>query len=201
MYEQSAGWNAYYRDDDPVYRRRQLDERCMLEPDDGANRFRLWLYEARYVDPAQPGRSVDRFLFQCVNFVQLYNSARIFRRGAAKEVRASLAMMGFEEAGKYGEAGERALYWELRNAVSRYFKTCESSGYRRGVFGLVGAGEGRLEHVCRDAWPMSLGLSRRAGLTGEMALWNRAVRDSHSLLDAGAAGRFDALERRMNDRR
>lgn len=197
MYEQSAGWNAYYREEDPARRHRQLEEMCMLEPDDGANRFRLWLYEARYTDPARPGRMVDRFLFQCVNFVSLYNSARIFRRSAAKEVRGNLVRMGFDEVRSYGEAGEKALYWELRNAVARYFKTCESASYGRSLFGIVGAGGGRADRVCRDAWQMSLGLSRSTGLVEEMALWNRAVRDSHSMLDGAAAQRFDALAQQM----
>ena len=201
MFEQGARWHAYYRDDDPAYRRRMLDELCMLEPDDGANAFRLWLYKARYEDAARPGQPVDRFLFQCVNFVQLYGTARIFRRSAAKEVRESLALMGFGRLAEFGGAGERALYWELRNAVARYFRTCESPGYRRGVFGLVGAGESRGAHVCRDAWEMSLGLARRTGLEDEMALWNRAVTDGYAVLDPQAAERFAALDRKMSEKR
>ena len=201
MYEQSAAWNDYYRDEDPGYRRRKLDELCMLGPDDGANEFRLWLYKRRYEDEKRPGQPVDRFLFQCVNFVQLYKTAKLYRRSAAKEVQKSLELMGFDVAPQFGEAGERALYWELRNAAARYFRTCESPGYRRAVFGLFSAGEGRTEHMCRDAWEMSLGLSRRTRMEQHMTIWNRAVHDSYLAADAGAEARFIAFDRNMEGKR
>jgi len=180
MYEQSARWNEYYRELEPERRRKLFDELTMTEPDDGANEYRLALFKARYEDEKTPGRYVDRFLFQCVNFGQVYKSARIFRKGAKREIEKTVReVMLFDGAPAYGEAGERALYWELRNAAARYFKTCTSPEYGRALFGLLKSGDvNRKERMCRDAREMSADLSERLGLARELRIWNEAVRDS-----------------------
>lgn len=197
MYEQSARWNEYYRELEPQRRREMLAELIASEPDDGANAYRQRLFEARCVDPKAPGKLIDRFLFQCVNFMELYRSAKLFRRGAAKEVRRELRNMRFDEAVPLGEAGERALYWEIRNAAARYFRTCDSPGYNRALFGLVASGAvSKQDRMCRDAWQMSTGLARRVGLEDEMALWTRAVLDAYAAADPDAQARLEAVERK-----
>ena len=86
MYEQSAKWNTYYAEQEPGRRLKLLEELMLTQPDDGANEYRRLLFASRYEDPKTPGTYVDRFLFQCVNFVQIYKSARVFKRSAAREV-------------------------------------------------------------------------------------------------------------------
>ena len=196
MYEQSARWNEYYRELEPKKRRALLDELCLTEPDDGANAFRQRLYRARYVDEKQPGREVDRFLFNCLSFVQLWQSAKLFRRHAKKEVLAALRDMLSEEAAQYGEAGERALYWELRNAAARYLRTCSDSGYNRALFGMIASGdESRADRVCRDIWRMTDGLTKQLSLQGELRLWSRAVQDAYFTSDGGAQARLEKYSR------
>jgi len=196
MYEQSARWNTYYGDPDPKWRRRKLDELCMTEPDDGANAYRLRLWEARHLDAKNPGGEVDRFLFQCVNLIQVYRTARMFKKSAAKQAVKAMADMLCSEAAQYGEAGERALYWELRNAAMRYFKTCEGSGYNRGLFGMIASGDGsRRDRICREVWEMSIGLARRTGLEDEMRVWNRAVVDAYSQFEGNAQALLEAYAR------
>ena len=80
MYEQSARWNEYYREPEPRRRKEQLDILCMTEPDDGANEYRRMLFKARHVDEKQPGHEVDRFLFNCLSFAQLWASAKLFKK-------------------------------------------------------------------------------------------------------------------------
>lgn len=199
MFEQTAEWREYYRELEPARRREMLERLCSSEPDDGANAYRRQLFEARHADARSPGREVDRMLFQCVSFMQLCQSARLFKSGARKDVLRSLRELRFDLAGQYGEAGERALYWEIRNTAARYLSTCESPGYNRGLFGLAPSRDtGRQERVARDIWQMSAGLAQRTGLTEELALWNRAVLDAYFATGEGARARFDAYAGKMS---
>lgn len=195
MYEQSSGWKAYYCEPDPKKRRKMLDELFETEPDDGANMYRLRLWEARYLDPKHPGAEVDRFLFQFVNMIQLYRTARLYRKSAIRQITRAFQEMLFSEAAACGAAGEGALYWELRNAAARYLKTCEASGYNRAVFGMVPSSDfGRRNRVCQEIWEMTRGLAARTGMEQEMQLWNRAVLDAYSQFDYSAQGRLAAYE-------
>jgi len=180
MYEQNAQWNEYYRELSPERRRRMLGE--MSAQDDGANAFRLRLWEARH--GGSGGAEVDRFLFQFVSLPQTYYSASVFKKSAAREVEKAMRSLLTEEAVRQGESGERALYWEIRNAAARYFKTCESAGYNRGLFGMPASGDaGRKNRVCRDVWQMTLGLEARTGMKEALRIWNRAVLDEHARFD------------------
>lgn len=191
MYEQSARWNEYYRELDPKRRWALLEQLCLSEDDDGANAYRRRLYRARYADERQPGQEVDRFLFNCLNFAQLWSSARWFKGGARREVLRTLQQMLADEAAALGEAGERALYWEIRNAAARYLKTCEGSSYNRALFGMIASGdESRSDRICRDIWRMTEGLSGLLGLGDALSLWNRAVQDAYRTFDAGADQRL-----------
>ena len=193
MFEQSAGWKDYYRELDPRRRRAAFDGLCAGEPDDGANEYRRLLFEARHLDPKSPDRTLDRMLFQCVNFLQLCRSAWLFKGGAIKEVRRAMKELRFDLAGQYGEAGTGALYWEIRNAAARYLSTCESPSYNRRLFGLAPSRpEARDDRVVRDIWQMAEGLALRTGLETEMALWDQAVLDAYGMTGEDAAARFSA---------
>lgn len=193
MYEQSARWNEFYRELEPDRRMAMLERLCADEPDDGANDYRRLLLRARYVDEKQPGRTVDRFLFACLSFTQLWSSARMFKKHARRETLAALDEMLSDRAARYGGAGERALYWELRNAAARYLSTCRDSGYNRTLFGLVASGEdSRADRICRDIWRMTEGLAERLDLHEALRVWNCAVRDAYFASDPGAERRYRA---------
>ena len=172
---------------------------CLAEEaDDGANEYRKRLFDKRHTDPRDPGHEVDYMLFMCVNFIQLYKSARVFKSGSRKEVLSAMKDLGFNEAGQYGGAGREALVQEIRNAAARYFRTCESSGYNRRLFGLMSSGEdNRRERMCRDAWQMSEGLAGRTGLQEEMAEWNRGILDAYAETPGGSREAFRAYGDRM----
>ena len=165
------------------------------------NAYRRTLLDARHVDPKNPGHEVDRMLFMCVSFMQLCQSARMFKGSAIREVRRSLQELRFDQAGAYGEAGTRALYWEIRNAAARYLSTCSAPGYNRGFFGLAPSRDaGRQERIARDIWQMSAGLSKRTGLGEELALWDRAVLDAYCATGESARARFEAFDAKMSRR-
>ncbi len=191
MYEQSAKWNMFYRELDPKKRLQMFDELQMTEPDDGANAYRKMLLDARYRDPKEPDHEVDRFLWECLNLPYLYKSSKLMSFGTKKEARKVMKTLLQEEAVDYGEAGEKAFYWEMRNAVKRYLSTCSSKNYRRKLFGLMSATEEeKLHQTCKDMWEMSFGVAARAGLEEEMKVFCQAVQDEYAALDDGAAARF-----------
>ena len=201
MFEQSAKWDEYYRELVPARRRAMLETLCASEPDDGANAYRRMLLDARHMDLKNPGHEVDRMLFMCVSFMQLCQSARVFKRSAICEVRRSMQDLNFDQAGAYGEAGTRALYWEIRNAAARYLSTCSAPGYNRGFFGLTPSREaGRQERIARDIWQMSTGLSRRTGLGEELALWNQAVLDAYCMTGESVRTQFETYDAKMSRR-
>ena len=197
MYEQNARWNSFYRETDPARRRTMLTELMKTEPDDGANMYRYALLDARHGAKKHEQGEIDRYLFQFVNMVQVYRSARIFRKSAAREILKTMRELKWSDAPLYGEAGERALYWELRNAAARFFKTCESPQFNRSLFGMVASGDaGRQNRVCEEVWQMTRGLSERTGLHDELRIWNAAVTDAYCQFDGGAMERLAAYKPR-----
>lgn len=195
MYRLSGAWYSFYSEPDPMRRRRMLKELLLSEADDGANQYRLLLFNVRYGDETKNSSELDRFLFQFVNMVQVYRSARIFRKNARREVEKLMKQLLWSDAMRYGEAGKNALYWELRSAAMRYFKTCESSGYNRGLFGMVASGDAsRKDRICRDVWQMTTGLTERCGLQEELDIWNRAVTDAYYAYDGSAYERLKAYK-------
>lgn len=201
MYEQSSKWNTYYMELEPERRLAILEELFMTQPDDGANEYRRLLFSRRYEEPRTPGKYVDRMLFQCANLTQIYKSSRIFKRSAKKEIKQIWEDFLFEVAGDYGEPGEKALYWEIRNASARYFKTCLSDSYGRTLFGIMKSGDlNRQEKTCRDAWEMSEGVSARLGEGERMRIWNMAVRDSYFMSDANAKDRWETFIRQVTQK-
>ena len=195
----STDWAAFYRELDPGKRKELLAACSGDASEDGTERFRKQLFQARHTDPKRPEHEVDLMLFMCVNFIQLYKSARLFRKGARRDVLASFSQLQCDQAAAFGDAGQEALYLEFRNAAARYFKTCESPGYNRRFFGLAASGEeNRRERMCRDAWQMSEGLARRVGLNEEMTQWNRAVSDALAATGEDAEASFRALREKMS---
>ena len=168
------------------YAEREHEERAAVgkqleeEGGDGAASYRRRLFELRCEGGKDPGKLADRLLWQCLNLTEIYNARYLFRGSARREVLSELNALGYGEASEYGEAGEEALYREIRNAVSRYLKTCSDPGYRRLLFGLMSSSERDRKHqVCLDIWKMTEGLSGKYGLEDELRIWNRAVLDQY----------------------
>lgn len=194
MYEQNEKWTEYYRELDPGKRKELLEDLCQTEADDGANPYRRFLYEIRYTDPKDPEKEVDRFLFQCVNIAQMYRTSRFFVGRTRKELQKILEDLGFTKASDYKEAGEKALYWEIRNAAARYFQSCRGSEYRR-ILGILSASEAsRMGQMTMDAWQMSRGAAARLGMEEELDLWCRAIIDEHAVQYDDAERKFREIE-------
>ena len=194
MYEISPAWNEYYRELEPERRSGMLERLSGEEPDDGSNGYRKRLFSLRYLEGENKEPSVDRYLWQCVNFVQLYDTSRLFRKNGRKEAERFLSENGYHEAMAGGPEGEKALYWEIRNAAKRYFKTCSGTEYRRALFGLLSPGKGdQKRQMTLDTWKMTTGIGERLGMPDTLELWTKAVMDEYRLTDPQAEDRMRTL--------
>ena len=124
MYRQDPVWNEYYRETEPGRRKELFDKIASGEPEDEVLPYRRLFFEKRHSDHGKLSTDVDLYLFQCVNFIQIARASRLFRRAGEKELRSVIGDLGFTEASDAGEAGKTALYWEIRNTVRRYIKSC-----------------------------------------------------------------------------
>ena len=164
----SPAWRDYYTELEPERRAQILQRNLREEAEDGANAYRQRLFSLRYMEEGK------------------------------KEVSQFLKESGYLEAASYGEAGEAALYWEIRNTAKRYFKTCMGSEYRRSLFGLLSPnGADQKKQMCKDVWRMTLGLEKRFDLSDELKLWTKAVHDEYILTDPRASEQLQEMSRSM----
>ena len=198
MYRKDPVWNEYYRETEPRRRKELLNAAASRAPEDEVLPYRRLFFEKRHSDHGKLSTDVDLYLFQCVNFIQLARASRLFRRSGEKELRSVIGELGFREAEAAGEAGKAALYWEIRNAVRRYIKSCGDGSYRRMVFGLIGTSDkDRKKQICEDIWHMTNGLARKFGMEEELSLWKEAVLDEYAGADYEAMDRFREYDARM----
>lgn len=188
----------YYDETDPDKRRKCL-EKYETDPaaaSDPSGKYRRDLFEARYVDPKKPARTVDRFLWNIMSFSAIYKTPGLFPKHHKKEVLSALRNMQLDEKLLNDPACEDALYREYRNAVHRYYATCSESSYAGGFFGLIPAKpEKRASQCCIDIWSFSYGIAGMVGLEQEMALFCRAANDEYCILVPGTASLEEAYKR------
>ena len=186
MYEGSPAWQPYYLELEPERRALMLKRLLEEEADDGSNAWRKKLFELRYLKKGEKEPSVDRFLWQCVNFIQICSAPKLFKKSGKKEVIRFLTENGFYEAAASGINGERALYWETRNAAKRYFKTCRGSEYRRSLFGLISPGKNDQENQMKqDAMKMTSLLEEKLDMPEDLYIWSKAVMDEYLSQETG----------------
>ena len=98
MYQMSPVWQEYYIQLEPDRRKELLHRLLKEEADDGANAVRQKLFSLRYMEEGKTEPSVDRWLWACVNFVQVFSTSRFLKRGGRKEVEQFLDSSGYREA-------------------------------------------------------------------------------------------------------
>ena len=84
----SPAWRDYYTELEPERRAEMLQRNLREEAEDGANAYRKRLFSLRYIEEGKREPSVDRWLWACVNFIQVYSSSR-FSGGAERKRYAS----------------------------------------------------------------------------------------------------------------
>lgn len=136
------------------------------------------LYKLRYVDPQEPDREVDLFLWHFVNLLQYYGAPGLFRQKTRRAVQETLRALGLEAGNTETEEERRLFYWEYRNAARRYFGTVSAPSYGRKLFGtLAGREDEKLLRMREDARKLSFGNAEKYDLAEESELICRAVND------------------------
>ncbi len=170
-------YQAYFSESDPEKRKKLLDA---IEEADGqtpALELCRKLWRLRYEDPKSK-RRVDLFLWEILELLCLYGTARIMKKSAKKDTEKALKALGISLASDYGQEGEQILQEELRNTVRLYLKTCESKSYGRRLFGLTELkDQDRPARIAKDMWRLSMGLPQRLQMTEEFAPLAKAVRE------------------------
>lgn len=193
-------WDAYYTETDPELREKLLSDGCKMTPDDKLNSLRRDLWSLRYTDPKDEKHRVDQLLWQCVNFLCIYQMSglRFMRAKGAKEVRGALRTMGFKQAESCGSAGREELYREFRNAAQRYFSISRGDkSYRKKCFGILSMNTKECrEKLAKDAWRLSEGVSKRFHLQKELEPFSRAVKDEFFAAVPEAQALWDQCETR-----
>lgn len=174
----SEQYDAYYQETDADRRKAMLDAMESEKTADSLQPLRKELWTLRYVDK-KSGRRVDLFLWELVDLLCLYNTARLMKGSAKRDVRKALEALGTSAAAGYGETGEAVLYEELCNAVRLYLHTCDSKSYHKRLFGLSELkNEDWQRKVAKDIWRLSAGLPKKLDMTKEFAVLSKAARDT-----------------------
>ena len=192
LHSAQGGWEAWYEETEPEKRLQMLPELIASQEDDGMNAWRLRLLGIRHglslqadgtaaKPPAEGERTVDKYLWQFVNFSQIARTSRLLRFFGRREVIKTLQELGITPASQDGPAGEKAAYLEVGNATRRFLKACRSETYGRSLFGLIpSTEEERKVMAAREIMKVADELPERLGLTRELALWTKAVHDAYA---------------------
>lgn len=173
---------SYYEELDPAKRLTILNEYMEAAGDDPAAAYRRSLYEYRYIDPANPGRTVDKFMLAFLDYLYLFRSSKILPGRNVKETLKILQGLEQDERVHSDPDFAQALKLEIQNAARRYFDTCKSDSYHKKFFGVAHSNaEEKEKQRCLDAWRMSYGIAERLQLKEEMALFCEAVNDEYRL--------------------
>ena len=168
--------DSYYLETDPRKRKRLLDS--MDGSSDPMYAFRKQLYEERYTDPSEPGRTVDFWLFKCVYFPGLYGKRGIFAKPLKKEMAVAAEELHLDQADQLSDQEKDVLYREFRNTASRYLTTCRSDRYGSSFFGMKKASpEAKLKKLGHEFWAITRGLAECADMEKDLDLWCRAFYD------------------------
>lgn len=188
-YQISTTLYDYFNELDPAKRKDLLlAAKSELAGEEDLFEAAQMLYDARYKGDG----AADRFIWNCINLIIVYKSSGFFAKKNRKEALEAMKEMNADVVEKYGDTGRNVSYWEMRNAVRRYFSTTNSKGYARKVFGIVSANDSdRLRQSTIDAYAMSLGLARKYDLADEMKVFCDAVRDEYATVDDKASERLD----------
>lgn len=136
--------------------------------------------------PNPPGE-LDVFLRELLVMLTIYKNGSPFPKKNSKDVLTCLSTLRVDDRPSRDKDCEEVLYLELRNAIKRYFSTCQDYTYGRKLLGLgIAKPEERERLRCFDTWGFSFGLARFLDLTEEMELICRAANDEYCASVDGA---------------
>ena len=177
MEQFSGNLGRYYDEIEPSVRKAIF---CSLQKDQELPPIIGRLYELRYVDQKNPENEVDLFLWYLVNLLQYHSAPGLLKKKTRKDILSIYRRMELVSECPHTEEEDRILYWELRNAIRRYFGTLSAPSYGKKLFGTLSAKDDeRIARMEEEAWKLSYGNAVKFDLVEESELFCRAADDEY----------------------
>ena len=131
---------AYYREEDPIKRRKILEKSITDGEEPELNEIRKEIWEARYSAPTETGTRADGFLKLWMNLgFNKKASEKMFRfKGALKAILKELDEIHFTELKNKSELHRELMYRECLHLVNIYISLCErDKSYTTYLLGIM----------------------------------------------------------------
>lgn len=184
----------YYREHDPLKRRKLLENSIAQGEEPENNEIRKKIWELRYSDKAETGGDAraDGFLalWMILEFNRNAGNRFFGARGARKDVGKQLAKLKFQEFSDGDERQKELLYRECCHLVKTYMELCESDrSYTSMLCGIMSmSGEKAKAKLQKDIYETAFVLPANLGMEKELELITRAAKEVYELHFPGEGG-------------
>lgn len=171
----------YYKEHEPMKRKKLLMEAIEAGEDRDANEIRRELWELRYQDPSEVGEDTraDGFLALWMTMEFNRNSgSRLFGwKTAQKEISKVLKKLKFTELQEKSDLHRELLYQECLHLVRTYLMLCETDkSYNTTLFGIATiSSDAKKKKIRRDIRETAIELPVHAKMEKELELITQAA--------------------------
>lgn len=178
---------AYYREADPMKRKKLLEESIAAgeEPEENAIRKEIW--KIRYQDAAEQGAGsrADGFLalWMIMEFNRDAGNKFFGGKGARKELKKTLDKLQFQEVQAKSDLHKELMYRECVHLVNLYLELCKSDrSYNTILCGLMKISEESARtKIQKDIYETAIQLPASINMEAELGLITRAAKEVYAL--------------------
>ena len=184
---------AYYREADPMKRKKLLDQSEAAGEEPEANKIRREIWEARYHEKGENGSLADGFLKLWMAMEFNRNSGNRWftgSRGARKEIGKELAAVKFHEIRQKSELHEQLLYRECCHLVDLYMNLCShDKSYNTIICGIITISKDSAKaKLQKNIYETAVRLPGELGMQEELGLITKAAREIYEIQFPGEGG-------------
>lgn len=184
----------YYKEPDPLKRKKLLDESVSSGEDEEANALRQQLWEIRYGTPGEKKTDgpADGFLGLWMTMECNRNSSGKFFgwKAARKEILKQMNKLKFQEFQEKSDLHKELLYRECCHLVHTYMELCKiDKTYNTQLFGIMPIKEENAKNkLKKDIYETAVRLPVNLNLEEELDLITRAAKEVYELHFPGEGG-------------
>ena len=175
----------YYKETDPLKRKRLLDMAIEEGSEPEANAIRKELYDVRYAGKSEMNKNMPADGYLGLWMMMEYNRSvgsglfGLDTRRAAREIRKILANLKFQEYQDKGGLYAELHYKEVCHMVRTYMTLSKSDrNYNSTIFGMMKMSDERSsDKLKNDVINMAVGLPEKIGMVQELEIVTRAARE------------------------
>ncbi len=184
---------AYYREADPMKRKKLLDQSEAAGEEPEANKIRREIWEARYHEKGENGSLADGFLKLWMAMEFNRNSGNRWftgSRGARKEIGKELAAVKFHEIRQKSGLHEQLLYRECCHLVDLYMNLCShDKSYNTIICGIITISKDSAKaKLQKDIYETAVRLPGELNMQEELGLITKAAREIYEIQFPGEGG-------------